>query len=269
MQHYMTSTGTDLELLGQFHIYETVLRIEDGECEISRFACALSKARVRDHYYDDDIDERMSLLIIHFFPPLPISFAFTFHARSTEGANAAMRNRDIDENSAHIYDSTKKTSPRLRIDTNSRRKSIRHRMLSENELLKVQQQKLAESPPSAPPPPPPPPPMLLGLPISPMLSPNIAQKIPQLPLAHMLRQQRQRQRNYADGDSSSSSGGEQLEEFADHKAKEAPSFTPSLRRRLEDPDHLNNLLIKTNNEMRQQQQQREQDENENGEFYLS
>lgn len=34
MQHYMTSTGTDLELLGQFHIYETVLRIEDGECEI-------------------------------------------------------------------------------------------------------------------------------------------------------------------------------------------------------------------------------------------
>lgn len=33
MQHYMSSSGTDLELLGQFHIYETALRTEDGKFE--------------------------------------------------------------------------------------------------------------------------------------------------------------------------------------------------------------------------------------------
>jgi hypothetical protein len=127
-----------------------------------------------------------------------------------------------------IYDSS---LPRIRNDSNSRRKSIRHRTLSLN----------VDEPPLPPPPPPPPLPSFLSF------SPNgIAPKLPQLPLAHMLRMKQRK--NESD---SSSSGGEQLEEFSTNKTTRegCVGVTPSLRRRLENPEHLNNLRNEMKNSL--------------------
>lgn len=137
------------------------------------------------------------------------------------------RSRDINDKSMRIYDSS---LPRIRNDSNSRRKSIRHRMLS-----------LDETPPLPPPPPPPPLPSFLSF------NPNgIAPKLPQLPLAHMLRMKQRKTES-----DSSSSGGEQLEEFSANKTTRegCVGVTPSLRRRLENPEHLTNLQYEMKNSL--------------------